>query len=52
MTMVPDSVRQLLPLAGAAEDVALVQDGRSLTYAGLAAAIRDEAARLTRGGPR
>ncbi|MCW2833887.1 MAG: AMP-dependent synthetase and ligase [Nocardioides sp.] len=52
MTMVPDSVHQLLPFAGAAEDVALVQDGRSLTYAGLAAAIRHEADRLTLLGPR
>ncbi|HXH80540.1 AMP-binding protein [Nocardioides sp.] len=50
--MVPDSVHQLLPFAGAAEDVALVQAGRSLTYAGLAAAIRHEAERLDRLGQR
>ena len=44
--MVPDSVHELVPLAGAPEDIALVMEGRSLTYAGLASAIRREADRL------
>ena len=46
MTMVPDSVHQLLPVAGGAADIALVMGDRSLTYAGLAAAVHDEAERL------
>jgi len=46
VTVVPESVHELLPFGGAPEDIALVMAGRSLTYAGLASAIRIEADRL------
>lgn len=46
MTTASDLVRELVPLGGDPGDVALVMDGRAVSYAELTAAIRTEAERL------